>query len=112
MALPTFWELLLPSLSWTTILGGIMIVVSLFNNLILTLFGKIVKFFTGGRINTTTIRVSLLGIGIVLVWLPSIIQDFWKTTEGKLVLVAFVTFVIMVLILVNTFSKKDGKKEF
>lgn len=105
MALPTVWQLLLPNLSITTIIGVLLILIGIFKGPILLFLGKILSFFSGGEIKQGALVTAFIGGGIVMVWLPSIMQDLFSSLEGILV---FVGVIVLLLIIITFFGRKGG----
>jgi len=69
MAFPTFWQLLLPNLNVFTIIAIILIVLA------------VLAFFLNPTI-FWQFSFFAFGAAVLLLWIPSIIQDFLSTTEG------------------------------
>jgi len=111
MALPTLTQLLLPSFSISTLIGIVMIVTGMFSNIVVSSISWIFEKISGGFITERSIRVTLFGGGIILVWLPSVVDDLLLSLEGRLIMVAIVTFIILIAIIFSGAGKdKEGKK--
>jgi len=105
MALPTMWELLLPNFSIMTLIGILLILIGIFKGGILLFIGKILSMLTGGEIKEGALVGTFIGGGVIMIWLPSIITDLFSSTEGILVFVGVILFLILVLVLIG----KKGK---
>ena len=106
MVLPTMWDLLIPNLTFTTIIGVILVILGFFNNIVIVLIDKLLKLLSFGSINLKSIRAFMILIGVLLIWLPSIISDFLSTTDGKLLLAIIVVGIFMLFLLFNRFIAK------
>jgi hypothetical protein len=100
MALPTFWELLVPQLSGATIVGVLLLVIAIFGSPVLRVIGSIVGKISNGRVGEDFV-VSLFVVGgIILVWGVSITNKLLRNTEfllllsGGLFLVALLVYFI------------------
>lgn len=90
MVLPSIWELLIPNLNTTTILGTLLIVFGIF---LMTGFTLI------GLPQLRTLGFLIILGGIIIVWGFSMIADILQTTEGKtwffgIVSIAFAGFLL------------------
>lgn len=110
MALPTLWELLIPELSFLTIIGIGLILLGIFKNVVVEGIVWITEKLFGAEINNLVVRGFMVLGGITIVWLPSIIADYTKTTEGSLILMGIVFAIIVLAIILN--KGKEQKVDF
>lgn len=108
MAIPTVWQLILPSFSVTTVIGVLLLLIGIFKGGILNFFGRILSFVTGGAASEGSLRWVFIGGGAVMIWLPSIIKDLTATTEGIVLIIGVVAMLVVLFILFGQMAKKEG----
>ena len=91
---PNFWELLLPNWNVFTGFGVLFIILG-----IITFIPQVTAFLRTIGFKPISIGLALLGLGVVLVWGVSILQDFLQSTGGViifwgLIATAFIGFVL------------------
>jgi hypothetical protein len=106
MALPTFWQLLLPNLNGATIIGIIFLLIAIFGRPLLNLLGTIIKTITGGKVDESIISSFFIVAGIILIWGVSIVQDFANSSEAILI-----TGVVLIIIAILIFALRTKDNE-
>jgi len=109
MALPSAWELLLPSFSATTIIGVILILLAIFGGPVFRFIGKLLSAVTGGKVKDGFIVSTLVVVGIILIWGVSIAQDLLASKEFLLILAGVI---FLVAIIIFAFRTKDNDGVF
>lgn len=101
MALPTAWQLLIPNFNIFTVIGVVLILIVIFGGSFLKGLSTFLSKVTKGRLNLGSINISLLVIGLFLIFGVSIIQDFLRSTEGTLLLVGIFLMIIAIGIVIS-----------
>ena len=108
LTFPSLWQLLLPNLNLSTIIGIILIVLAFIpvvSDAIAVTLSFIIEFF-GIRVPAVLYKVLMIFIGIVLIWGISIFQDYLKSTGGALVFWCLVTTLFIGVIIFWPVKKK------
>jgi len=97
--LPSFFEIITPSFSWTTLVGLLIILLGFFNNFLLQGFFKLLNVLFNNSFDYSVFRVLVILFGFSLFLIPGILMSLLSSLDGVLVLViALLVFAIIVLL--------------
>jgi hypothetical protein len=106
--LPSFWELLIPNFNTFTVIGIVLIVVSLLIIFLGTapVISQILSFF---KLNPLPVVLILWAVAFVLIWGVSIFQDVWATLNGKVIIIMGSVILLFAVYRLNQIKpKKNG----
>ena len=106
MALPTVWELIIPNLNTTTVIGIFLIIVAILG----FKFSEFFSFIGSGKV-IKKISFTLILIAVVLIWGVSMFQDFINTIEGQVIFWCVVLIAFFAIILFYEPGKISGGKK-
>lgn len=101
------WQLLIPNLNVTTLIGILLFAIAGFGKPILNLLNKFLSSITGGKVGEGIIVSGLIVAGIILVWGVSIAEDLIMNQEFMIILAGFI-FLIAVIIFLSK-GRKPAK---
>jgi len=105
------WQLLIPNLNATTIIGVLLIALAIFGGPIFRLLGKLLSTISGGKLGDNVIVSLLIVSGIVLIWGVSIAQDLLKELWENKLLLGIVGIIVFLIVVILILSPKKGKPE-
>lgn len=86
LGLPTLWELVFPNWNAFTLIGVILIALSLLIIFLGTapVISQLLSFF---KLNPLPVVLILWAVAFVLIWGVSIFQDYWATLNGRIIII-------------------------
>lgn len=84
MPLPPIGQLILPNLSWWSLLGVLLIALG-----VILLLNKSFRLLTKVYDKAIFVPWISIALGVIFLWAFSIIQDLWNSNEGKAIVIGF-----------------------
>lgn len=108
LGLPSLWELIFPNWNVFTLIGVILIAISLLVIFLGTapVISQILSFF---KLNPLPVVLILWAVAFVLIWGVSIFEDIWNTFNGRIIIIMGTIIAIFLIYRLNQIKpKKNG----
>lgn len=104
--LPSVWDLIIPNFNITTFIGVILIIIGILLWKLSNNSTNLRKIFPHYKFSVRPLSILSLLLGIILIWVFSILEDLVKTSGGMMIIFGTVIVIIVGIFLFTGDKKK------